>query len=215
MPIITLLLLAVLAVVFGIEVLLSDPSDRLTPPLDVLLSLGALQYMYVVRLGEWYRLLSAAFLHGDVIHFLVNGVALYLAGSTLEPVVGPYLFLCFYFLGALSGSVVSLLLNSHAIVSVGASGAILALFAAILILSFCVGDAEKRSGMRQDSVRILVTSLLPVAGANTDYAAHFGGLLAGAGLAVALLLKSPAGLRQLALASDDGDRPRNSDPDRG
>ena len=66
----------------------------------------------------------------------MNGFCLYLAGRVLETLVGRSWLVVIFLVGALGGSVASLLINPPNLLTVGASGAIMALFAAIFTLSF-------------------------------------------------------------------------------
>ena len=62
--------------------------------------------------GEWYRLLTSAFLHYGVTHILFNMWALYVVGPPLEAALGRLRFIALYFLSALGGSVLVYLLSS-------------------------------------------------------------------------------------------------------
>jgi rhomboid protease GluP len=145
----------------------------------------------VVQAGEWYRLFSAPLLHGDIFHLALNCVALYLAGSILEGLVGRAWFATIFVAGALGGSLLSLALNADTLLSVGASGAVMGLFAAMLAASFRFPSGAERTGLQMAAIYVLLPSLLPLAsvfkGQRVDYAAHFGGAIAGAALAFVLL----------------------------
>ncbi len=78
--------------------------------------------------GEIWRLFTAIFLHGSVLHILFNAYALYYLGREIETFYGPLRFSLVFLVAGLSGSVVSMLLNPHA--SIGASGAIFGLIGA-------------------------------------------------------------------------------------
>ncbi len=88
---------------------------------------------------EYYRLLTAAFLHYGPIHILLNMYALYVIGPPLEQVLGRWRYLALYLLAALGGSVAVLALGSVDDGSAGASGAIFGLFAAAVVLGRRVG----------------------------------------------------------------------------
>jgi len=90
-------------------------------------------YGPLVAEGEWWRLITAAFLHYGFIHLGMNMLALWLFGPALESVLGPARFLMLYLVGGLAGSAGALLLTPNA-ATVGASGAIYGLFGAILVL---------------------------------------------------------------------------------
>jgi rhomboid protease GluP len=145
----------------------------------------------VIESGEWYRILTAPLLHGGVEHILLNGIALGLAGYVLEPMIGRAWFGALFVVGALCGALFSLMLNSAVIVSVGASGAVMALFACMLVLSRHFPRGGTRTGLQMNAVYVLLPSLLPLAsmfkGAKVDYAAHFGGAIGGAAMGFVLL----------------------------
>ena len=61
--------------------------------------------------GEWYRLVTAGFLHAGLLHILFNMVALYFLGSLLEPGIGTPRFLAVYFVSLLAGSFGALLIS--------------------------------------------------------------------------------------------------------
>ena len=115
----------------------------------------------------------------------------------LERLVGRVWFLAVFVIGALGGSLMSLAINPGNLTSVGASGAIMALFAAMFVLGFRLPSGPLRTRAQVGSTRILIPSLLPLATTTAgamqiDYGAHFGGALAGAGLGLLLLRTWPA-----------------------
>ena len=91
---------------------------------------GALFPRLVVEYGEAYRLFTAMFLHGSLGHVFFNVYALLIFGRSLEPVFGRIRLLLIYLLGGLTGSALSLWLGGLDGASVGASGAVFAIFAA-------------------------------------------------------------------------------------
>jgi hypothetical protein len=102
-------------------------------------------------------------------------------------VIGHAWFAALFVLGALGGAAGSLAANSPNVLSVGASGAIMALLAAALVCSFIFDSAQLRRRMQKVSLRFLIPSLAPAllplgAGTGTDYGAHIGGALAGAAM---------------------------------
>jgi rhomboid protease GluP len=191
----TVALGALLVVMFAVELLFGvSPTDGfLSPSVLTLIATGGSMRTLVVDEGEWYRLFTAAFLHGNIVHLLCNGVALAMAGTFLENVLGRTWFLALFVVGALGGSAVSLAVNPSNVVSVGASGAIMALLAAGVVVAFRV-PAPHRGEIQGQLLRILIPSLLPIfamrSGAGTvDYGAHLGGAAVGA-LAGWLLLRT-------------------------
>jgi membrane associated rhomboid family serine protease len=124
--------------------------------------------------GQYYRLITSAFLHVSVAHILLNMVALLIVGSPVEAALGRARFLILYVLAALGGSVLSYLFANPATVGVGASGAIFGLFGAFFII------ARSR---RADTSGILVLIGINLAFSFTDklidWRAHVGGLIIG------------------------------------
>ena len=77
--------------------------------------------------GEWWQLLSHAFLHGSLLHLAVNMLALWFTGPMLEEMLGGIRFLVLYLGGALAGGLLQTFISSGSIDLVGASGAVCAL----------------------------------------------------------------------------------------
>ncbi len=90
---------------------------------------------YAVADGEWYRLLTSAFLHYGVPHLLFNMWALYVVGPPLEMALGRLRFFGLYALSALGGSVLVYLLSSPMAATAGASGAVFGLFGATFVVA--------------------------------------------------------------------------------
>lgn len=179
-PLVTHGLLALLGAIFVGELVTARSLD---PGTDTLLALGGILRGPIVEQHQWWRLASGPMLHGGIIHILMNGLCLWMAGNLLEPLLGRAWFVALYAFGALGGALLSLALNPTNVVSVGASGAIMGLFAAALVVSFKFPKGSQRSALQGSLLRVLIPSLLPLAGAvqgaHVDYAAHFGGALAG------------------------------------
>jgi rhomboid protease GluP len=184
-PALTVLILLVLFAVFTAEIAygIGPATDLLQPTIATLVAFGGLSKDLVYRSGEWYRLLSAPFLHANAGHLAMNSFALFIAGRTMERLIGRAWFGALYALGGLGGSLLSLELNPPSIVGVGASGAIMGLFAAMLVISMHFPAGPIRSALRSNAFYVLIPSLLPLAnamqGGKVDYAAHFGGAIGG------------------------------------
>lgn len=180
-PVATFGLLAAFAIVFIVSLVWTVvPADGfLSPHIGTLIAHGALDHTRVEG-GEWWRLLTCAFLHGSLMHILFNGVAMFMAGGVLENLVGRAWMLALFVVGALGGSAASLTINPAHVASVGASGAIMALLAAAMVISMRLPKGAGRSQILVSLGYILVPSLLPLAEGNTDYAAHIGGAITGA-----------------------------------
>ncbi|MGH3327578.1 MAG: rhomboid family intramembrane serine protease [Streptomycetales bacterium] len=130
--------------------------------------------------GEWYRLMTAAFLHVSLFHILFNMWALWIFGPTLEAMLGRFRFVGLYLLSALGGSAASYAFSSPFQFSLGASGAIFGLFGALIVIG-----RRLRYDIRALLVLLGVNIAIGFAVANIDWRAHLGGLVTGSVLAVA------------------------------
>lgn len=135
--------------------------------------------------GEWYRLITAAFLHsspGDsfgITHILFNMWALWVIGPQLEQVLGRWRYAALYLLSALGGSVL-LYLVDPASAAVGASGAIFGLFGAFFVV------AKRLRVPAGGIVFLLVLNLvITFSVPGISWQGHIGGLVVGGALAVA------------------------------
>ncbi|MGE3622439.1 MAG: rhomboid family intramembrane serine protease [Bdellovibrionales bacterium] len=187
-----------LTAVFICELLFSvGGAPFATPSVTTLLALGGLNGDLVFRQGEWYRIFTGPLLHGDIVHLLFNSLALLFGGLMLERLVGRIWFFVFFTVGAIGGAMMSLAVNPSNITSIGASGAMMGLFAAACALSFRYPPGRARMQMWTDSLRLLIPSLLPLAqiGVHVDYAAHVGGALGGGALGFILVKNWPSHMR--------------------
>jgi membrane associated rhomboid family serine protease len=133
--------------------------------------------------GEWWRLLTAAFLHGSFLHIAFNMYVLFALGPTLERILGHGRYLTLYVLSALGGGVASYVFSDLRTVSVGASGAIFGLMGALIV-------AGRR--LRYDITQVVILLAINVAigffSPGVDWRAHFGGLVIGALVAAIFVL---------------------------
>ena len=192
-PTVTTLILIAMGLIFSAEVVFGvEPSSgAFRPGVTTLMAFGGLQYSLVVDQGQWFRLFSAPLLHLEVTHVVINGVVLLYAGRVLEVMIGRLWFAAVFIIGGIAGCGVSLVTNAHNIVSVGASGAIMAVLAATYALAFHYDSDSQRSTIQINALRLLIPSLIPL-GVNfsasaTDYGAHFGGTIAGTIMGLILL----------------------------
>ncbi|GAB4573886.1 MAG: hypothetical protein Kow0077_17730 [Anaerolineae bacterium] len=152
---------------------------------DWLFIQGAKINDFIIGRGEVYRLLTAMFLHGGLTHLFFNAYALYLIGRNLERVFGHARYLLIYFLGGLTGSLFSLLFSPYA--SVGASGAIFAIFGAEIVFIYRNRRVFGRAAYRQLQSMAMVLALNVLIGltpgSRIDNWGHMGGFVAGLALA--------------------------------
>ena len=204
-PIVTYLIIAVLAAVFVMEIALQlDPSGGLfAQSVRTLAALGGVSRALVSG-GDWYRIVSAAFLHADLVHLAANAVALWMAGVVLEPLIGRVWLCALFFVGAAGGSLLSIAVNPPDVVSVGASGAIMGLLAAAYVSSFRLPSGMARTQAQTGILRVLIPSLFPYtthSSGHIDFGAHAGGTLVGLLFGALLLRTWPRQQAQAPMAS--------------
>ena len=141
-----------------------------------------------VRAGEVWRLFTASFLHGSLVHIAVNGFALFTIGPTVERLYGRVQFLLIFLLGGAAGFAASTLYVEQP--SLGASAGLFALLG--VLLGFAV---RERARIPRAARRAMIQEILTVAGLNLalglmvpfiDNAAHAGGFVGGLALGLAL-----------------------------
>ncbi len=129
--------------------------------------------------GEWWRLVTAGFLHGGIFHILMNSWVLFGLGAQVEQLYGSGRMVVFYFLGTVGGFLASLLVSPKSL-SVGASAGIFGLIGVMIAFGMqhrSEMGAAVRSHYTQWAIYGIVMGLLP--GFRIDNAAHIGGLAAG------------------------------------
>ncbi|MGH8868513.1 MAG: rhomboid family intramembrane serine protease [Actinomycetes bacterium] len=139
--------------------------------------------------GQYWRLLTAAFLHGSLLHIFFNMYLLFVLGPTLEQVFGRLRFVAIYLGSALAGSAVSYMFSQDNVPALGASGAVFGLFGATLVVG-----KRMRYDIRYVVVLIVLNVVLGFVIPNIDWRAHLGGLAGGTLLAAAFAY-APARLR--------------------
>ena len=181
--IITPLIMFVCILMFGLTYMMSDTNNIITADPQTLLKLGGNLYLYVQK-GEFWRLFTYMFLHGSVMHLLMNMYSLHIIGNQLETFIGKKKFFIVFLVSGVCGGLLSAVAApifnpGQNIVSVGASGSIFGLVAALLYFGYhyrtYLGVALK-------------TQLIPIVIANLligfitkgmDNACHIGGLIGG------------------------------------
>jgi membrane associated rhomboid family serine protease len=133
--------------------------------------------------GDWWRLLTAGFLHANLVHLLLNMYALYFLGRMLEPALGHVRFAGLYFASLLAGSFGAVLLSPETPV-VGASTAIFGLFGAAIVMARNRGIDLMASGLLPILLLNLAITFFP--GFNISIGGHLGGLAGGLLAAVAI-----------------------------
>jgi membrane associated rhomboid family serine protease len=124
--------------------------------------------------GEWWRLITAAFLHYGPIHLALNMLALWWLGAPVEMALGRWRFLLLYLVSGLAGSAGALIASPNDI-TVGASGAIFGLLGAGLILEY-----EATGRLAGNYLTLIVVNLaFTFAFPGISVGGHLGGLVGG------------------------------------
>jgi membrane associated rhomboid family serine protease len=179
-PLVSYTLIALCVLVYVVSILGDVTHNQFGISTDMVQKLAAL-HGPEVRTGQWWRLLSHAFLHGGLIHLGFNMFALYAIGGPLEQWQGRWRMAVFFFFSALTGALVALWWTPNAVM-VGASGGLFGLLGAMgaLLLRYRNDlPASMHKGLAKWLLQILginfIISLMP----GISMAAHFGGLVGG------------------------------------
>jgi membrane associated rhomboid family serine protease len=137
---------------------------------------------------QWWRIITAAFLHGSLMHIFVNMISLWSLGRFIEYIAGSWRMAFIYAVSLVASGLCVVFFSAHDVPTVGASGAIFGLFGAL----FAIGLKLGKPGMQliRDNIGILVLNLIitftvPL----ISREAHVGGLIAG--FIVTLLIYFP------------------------
>ena len=132
--------------------------------------------------GEYWRLVTAGFLHGGLVHIAMNSWAMFSLGAQVDEIYGTSRMLVIYFVSSVLGFAFSTLFSAS--LSIGASAGICGLIGAMIALGMRhhnpIGDAVRGAYLRWAGM-ILIIGFLPMF--HIDNAAHIGGLAGGFGVA--------------------------------
>jgi membrane associated rhomboid family serine protease len=126
--------------------------------------------------GDWWRVITGGFLHAGFLHILLNMYVLYIAGSVLEPGIGTPRFLGIYFVSLIAGSLGALIVDPNSL-TVGASGAIFGLMAAVIVVARGRGVEQIAS---QFGLFVVLNLVLTFSISGISVGGHIGGLIGGA-----------------------------------
>lgn len=133
-----------------------------------------LLYGPLVAHGGWYRLVTAMFLHGFLLHIGFNMVALWFIGPPVEQYLGPVRYIGLYFVSGLAGSAGALVQTPLTPV-VGASGAIFGILGAMMILEWQITGRLAGQAMTW----ILINLVISFSFSGISWGGHIGGLIGG------------------------------------
>ena len=184
-PMITYLLIALNVILYVIPVL--------TNSYDTIIN-NFCVYAPLIRNGEYYRIITGAFLHGGILHLAFNCYALYVIGSQLESYLGKIRYLIVYLFSAVSASLFSMIFSSNP--SVGASGAIFGLMGSLVYFGYhyrvYLGNV-----LKSQIIPLIIINLLIGMTPGIDNFAHIGGLIGGFLITSALGIKYKSSTSQM------------------
>ncbi|MGG7165526.1 rhomboid family intramembrane serine protease [Clostridium ihumii] len=164
----------------------------------VLVLLGGMVNVLVEQ-GQYYRLITAGFLHSSILHLTLNMVALNAIGDIVEKILGKGKFLILYLISLIASSYGSYIFtkgNSGIVISVGASGAIFGILGALLVIVIMNRNIFGKNLLRGLLEIVFVNILIGVFVPNIDVTAHFVGAITGAIVAYIIMLNEKKKLRK-------------------
>ncbi|HEX2948407.1 MAG TPA: rhomboid family intramembrane serine protease [Armatimonadota bacterium] len=180
-PVLTYSLMAICILVFLGMIFVSGMRGLFSSiPVTVLAEWGGL-YGPFVQAGQWWRVITVAFLHGSGIHLAMNMLAMYYFMSPLEAWQGRWRLAAVYLASIIAGSLLSLSIHPT-IVGVGASGGLfgmLGFMSAILLRYRQMMPERTRTELFKWLKSILFYNLIFSLIPGIDWAAHLGGLIGG------------------------------------
>lgn len=173
-PIITYALIAINIIIFLLMYIIGNGSEDTRTLVDF----GALSKV-LVQYGDYYRIITCAFLHIGILHLLCNMYALYIIGKDIESFYGRYKYLFIYLISTVIGSLTSLTFMDEYTISAGASGAIFGLMGSLLYFGYNYRVTLNNSINKQILPIIFINLLFGFMSSGVDNFAHLGGLLGG------------------------------------
>lgn len=174
LSIITVSLIAANVIMYIITAFLSG--NILDSNINALIYLGAKENSLIAS-GQYYRLITAMFLHGGIVHLVLNMYSLKAIGPLVEKVYGKAKYIAIYFIGGIVSSMFSYKFSDG--VSIGASGAIFALLGATLVFAMKMRDRIGK-GMVINILSVIgINIFIGIAIPNIDNFGHLGGLIGG------------------------------------
>ena len=152
-----------------------------------MISKGAMYAPLVLEEGQYYRLLTAVFMHFGINHIMNNMLVLFFLGDNLERALGRVKYLIFYLLCGVGANVISMMVNMSEYsyrVSAGASGAIFGVVGGLLYAVIVNRGQLEDLTTRQHGIIVPLTAYHGVTSQGIDNAAHIGGLLLGVVLGI-------------------------------
>jgi membrane associated rhomboid family serine protease len=176
-PTVTQALIAINVIVFFAETATGTSlggASALSP--GTLFQKGALYGPYISQSHEYWRLVTAGFLHDGILHILFNMVFLWFMGQMLEPAIGRLNFAVVYFVSLLAGSAGALVFQPLGL-TIGASGACFGVLGALIVVAHYRGLSIWQSGL---GLTLIINVVFSLSVAGISIGGHLGGVIGGA-----------------------------------
>lgn len=180
-PILTYALIIINVIIFALMYIYGNGSENI----ETLIKFGA-NYIPLVKSGEYYRIITSAFLHIGAMHLIFNMYALYTAGTQIEYIYGKVKYVFIYLFSAIMGSLFTVALSPDNVVAAGASGAIFGLFGSLLYFGYNYRGYIGNALISQIIPVVILNLFIGFSNPNIGNAAHIGGLIGGYLISMAL-----------------------------
>lgn len=173
-PVVTFSIILINIIIFILMYLIGNGSEDL----NTLIKFGA-NSSSLIKSGEYYRLITSAFLHIGIIHLTCNMYSLFVIGPPIEHYYGRGKFLIIYLYSAILGNLFAILFQGGSTISAGASGAIFGLLGSLLYFGITYRGYIGNYVLNQIIPLILINLFIGFTSTGISNSAHIGGLIGG------------------------------------
>lgn len=156
--------------------------------------MGGLYKNFIYGANEWWRIISAGFLHVDLFHILMNTLVLLQTGVLVESLYGKKQMIIIYLTSVVTSSLLALIMMDGGTVSLGASGGIFGLVGAIIVYLY-TSDLVKVPKVRSQIFRTLLANVLISLIPGISFWGHLGGFMGG--ILVTVAISNSSKLKQM------------------
>lgn len=147
--------------------------------------MGGLYKNFIYGANEWWRIITAGFLHVDLFHILMNSLVLFQTGILVERLYGKKQMVVIYLTSVITSSLLALIMMDGGTVSLGASGGVFGLMGAIVVYLF-TSNLVKVPKVRSQIIRTLLANVLISLIPGISFWGHLGGFIGGLLITVAI-----------------------------